>query len=84
MNRGSELFKHVPADQWNDWHWQIKNRIETIDELKKYINLTEEEEKGARLCLKSLRMAITPYYLSLIDPKNPDDPIRREAVPTAL
>lgn len=84
MNRGSELFKHVPAEQWNDWHWQIKNRIETIDELKKYINLTEEEEKGARLCLKSLRMAITPYYLSLIDPKNPDDPIRREAVPTAL
>ncbi|MDF2880755.1 MAG: lysine 2,3-aminomutase [Clostridiaceae bacterium] len=84
MNKGSELFKHVPKEQWNDWHWQIKNRIETIDELKKYINLTEEEEKGARQCVESLRMAITPYYLSLIDPRNPDDPIRREAVPTAL
>ena len=84
MNKGSGLFNNVPDEQWNDWHWQIKNRIETIDELKKYINLTEEEEKGARLCLKSLRMAITPYYLSLIDPKNPDDPIRKEAIPTAL
>lgn len=84
VNRRFELFKDVPDEQWNDWKWQIKNRIETVDELKKYIPLTEEEEEGARKCLQTLRMAITPYYLSLIDPGDPLDPIRKQAIPTSL
>jgi len=84
VNRRFELFKDVTDEQWNDWRWQVKNRIETVDELKKYIPLTEEEEEGARQTLKTLRMAITPYYLSLIDPNDPHDPIRKQAIPTAL
>lgn len=71
-----------PDQQWNDWHWQVKNRIETVDELKKYIKLTAEEEEGIRESLKTLRMAITPYYLTLIDPENPHCPIRKQAIPT--
>ena len=67
INKRHELFKDVTDEQWNDWKWQVRNRIETVDELKKYIPLTEEEEEGVKQCLKSLRMAITPYYLSLID-----------------
>ena len=59
-----------------------KNRIETVDELKKYIKLTAEEEEGIRESLKTLRMAITPYYLTLIDPENPHCPIRKQAIPT--
>lgn len=83
VNRRYELFKDVPDDSWNDWKWQLKNRIENVDELKKYLPLTPEEEEGARKCIEILRMAITPYYLSLIDPNDPDDPIRKQAVPTA-
>ena len=71
MSRRKELFPEVTDQQWNDWHWQVKNRIETVDELKKYIKLTAEEEEGIRESLKTLRMAITPYYLTLIDPENP-------------
>ena len=82
--RRYELFPNVTDDQWNDWRWQVKNRIETLDQLKKYIPLTKEEEDGAEKCLKTLRMAITPYYLSLIDPSNPNDPIRLQAIPTGL
>ena len=77
------LFKDVTEEQWNDWHWQVKNRVETLDDLKKYLNLTEQEEEGVRRTLGRLRMAITPYYLSLIDLDDPFDPIRRQAVPTA-
>lgn len=77
------LFKDVPLEKWNDWHWQVANRIETLEELKKYVELTTEEEDGVRRCLGTLRMAITPYYLSLIDPLDPHDPIRRQAIPTA-
>ena len=84
VNRRFELFKDVTDEQWNDWKWQVKNRIENVDQLKKYIPLTEEEEEGARKCVQTLRMAITPYYLSLIDPNDPNDPIRKQAIPTGL
>jgi lysine 2,3-aminomutase len=84
VNRRSELFKEATDEQWNDWQWQVKNRIETVDELKKYIPLTKDEEEGARQCLQTLRMAITPYYLSLIDINDPHDPIRKQAIPTGL
>lgn len=83
VNRRYELFKDVPDVSWNDWKWQLKNRIENVDELKKYLPLTPEEEEGARKCIEILRMAITPYFLSLIDPNDPNDPIRKQAVPTA-
>ncbi|MBR1804293.1 MAG: lysine 2,3-aminomutase [Muribaculaceae bacterium] len=82
VNRRKELFPNVTDEQWNDWHWQVRNRIETLDELKKYVNLTSEEEDGVKAALKTLRMAITPYYLSLIDPNNPNDPVRLQAIPT--
>ena len=82
VNRRAELFPNVTDEQWNDWKWQVKNRIETLEELNKYVNLTEEEQEGVRKSLQTLRMAITPYYLSLIDPNDPNDPVRRQAIPT--
>jgi len=78
------LFPEVTDEQWNDWKWQVKNRIETLEDLKKYVKLTAEEEEGVRKTLSTLRMAITPYYLSLIDPNDPHDPVRRQCIPTAL
>ncbi|GAD07658.1 L-lysine 2,3-aminomutase [Porphyromonas crevioricanis] len=82
-SRKQYYFPHVSEEDWNDWHWQVRNRIETLDELKKYVCLTPEEEDGVRESLKTLRMAITPYYLSLIDPEDPHDPVRKQAIPTA-
>ena len=82
-SRRKELFPNVTDEQWNDWKWQVKNRIETLDQLKKYIQLTPEEEDGVAKSLQTLRMAITPYYLSLINPDDPYCPIRRQAIPTA-
>jgi len=77
------LYKDVTPDQWNDWHWQLQNRITDVETLKQVINLTAEEEDGIRRCLETLRMAITPYYASLMDPDDPNCPIRRQAVPVA-
>ena len=82
-SRRKILFPEVTDAQWNDWKWQVKNRIETLDQLKKYITLTPEEEEGVRNALQTLRMAITPYYLSLINPDDPKDPVRRQCIPTA-
>lgn len=82
-SRRKQLFPNATDEQWNDWKWQVKNRVETLDELKKYIKLTIEEEEGVRNVLTTLRMAITPYYLSLINPDDPHDPVRRQCIPTA-
>ena len=76
------LFPNVSDDDWNDWRWQVKNRVETLDELKRYVNLTIEEEDGIKKSLSSFRMSITPYYLSLIDSENPHCPIKKQCVPT--
>ena len=81
-SRRNILFPDVTDEQWNDWKWQVKNRIETLEQLKSLIHLTEEEEQGVKESLKTLRMAITPYYISLIDPEDPHCPVRKQAIPT--
>ncbi|TCO78748.1 lysine 2,3-aminomutase [Marinisporobacter balticus] len=79
-----ELWKDITQDQWDDWHWQVRNRITTVEDLKKVINITDDEEEGIRESLKTLRMSITPYYASLMDPNDPECPVRKQAVPTIL
>ncbi|MCQ2281062.1 MAG: lysine 2,3-aminomutase [Bacteroidales bacterium] len=81
VNRRIELFPNVPDEQWNDWKWQVKNRIETYEQLSQYFTFAPEEAEGIKKALAKFRMAITPYYLSLIDPNDPYDPIRRQAIP---
>lgn len=82
MDTRNGLFSEVSSEQWNDWKWQARNRVETLEELKKYIDLTPDEEKGVQECLKTFRMAVTPYYLSLIDRNDPNDPVRKQVIPT--
>jgi lysine 2,3-aminomutase len=71
----------VTEEQWEDWRWQIANRISKIEELEQVIPLSEEEKSVLASSLNSLRMAITPYYASLMD-EDPRCPIRMRAVPT--
>jgi len=77
------LWAEVTEEQWFDWRWQVAHRITSLDQLKEVFDLTLEEEEGIVNCLKSLRMAITPYYATLIDPKDLNCPIRKQAVPTS-
>lgn len=82
-NRRMTMFPDVTDEQWNDWKWQVRNRIETLEDLKKYVNLSPKEEEGVKTTISTLRMGITPYYLSLIDPENPECPVRKQAIPTS-
>jgi len=75
------LYKDVNPLDWEDWHWQLKNRISTKDELAGIIKLTPEEEEGIKKASGRLSMAITPYWATLIDPEDPNCPLRRQAVP---
>ncbi len=77
------IWKDVSEAEWNDWHWQLRNRIMDLDTLQRVVNLTEQEREGVRHSLKFLRMAITPYYATLMDSENPKCPVRMQAIPTA-
>jgi lysine 2,3-aminomutase len=76
------LFNHVSNDDWNNWRWQFQNRITTVEELKKYIPLSVREKAQIKLVTKRYPLSITPYYLTLINLSNQNDPIRKQAVPS--
>ncbi|MCL2188779.1 MAG: lysine 2,3-aminomutase [Defluviitaleaceae bacterium] len=78
----NDIFKSIPAEQWNDWLWQERNIIKNVDELKKLIPISVAEEIAISDCLQKFRMTITPFYLSLIDPTQPNDPIRLQCIPS--
>jgi lysine 2,3-aminomutase len=75
------FFGHIPDSLWNDWKWHFRNRITTVEQLASYIPLTAEEQARLKLVTIKYPLAITPYYLSLIDPADPADPIRMQAAP---
>jgi lysine 2,3-aminomutase len=74
-------YADVPDEQWCNWRWQLSNRINTLEEFERVLPLTESERK-ALSSANLFRVDITPYYLSLINPDDPNDPIRKQVVPT--
>lgn len=75
-------WQDVPDQEWMDWRWQMANRLNNMDELGKVINLTESEKRA--LTTKGLfRVDITPYFASLIDPDDPNCPVRKQVIPTS-
>ena len=79
---GKGFWKDVSEENWNDWRWQLKNRITTVEQLEKYLpSLTPEERAGTILANSKLAMAIPPYFFNLIDPTDELCPIRRQVIP---
>ena len=76
------LFKDVTDEQWNDWHWQVANRLDSVEKIKQVVNLTAQEEEDITKVMDGFRVGITPYYASLMDPDDPQCPVRMQAVPT--
>jgi lysine 2,3-aminomutase len=84
FNHRHKSFEHVPDSDWNNWKWHFKNRITTIDELSKFIPLSIKEKAQLKLVTQRYPFAVTPYYLSQIDLNNPEDPIRKQSIPSIL
>ena len=66
---------------WDDYKWQLKNRVSTLADLESRLRLTDEERAGVLLAGTKLAMSITPHFFNLIDPDDPDCPIRRQVIP---
>jgi len=74
----------LPPENRDDWRWQLRHAVGTVDELARALPLTPEELEGARRAeSQGLPLRITPYYLSLVDPADPRCPIRLQCVPHA-
>jgi lysine 2,3-aminomutase len=84
----NQFHSHAPGHwagvsdaNWNDWRWQQRNRVTTLAGLEERLTLTSEERAGVLLAGNKLALAVTPHYFNLIEPENPNCPIRRQVVP---
>ena len=79
---GRGFWSDVPDSEWNDWHWQLKHRITSVEQFQRLMpSLTPEEYAGTALANQKLAMAITPYFFNLIDPADEMCPIRWQVIP---
>ncbi|MEC7906219.1 MAG: lysine 2,3-aminomutase, partial [Verrucomicrobiota bacterium] len=78
---GQGIWKDTPKSDWEDWTWQLRNRITSLEQLEPLIDLTEDEMKGCQHANKPLAVAITPYFFNLIDREDPECPIRKQVIP---
>jgi lysine 2,3-aminomutase len=76
-----KFYPQASINDWNNWKWQVRNRIRTTEDLERMINLTADERLSVDTRRTNLPIAITPYYLSLIDPDNPEQPLRKTHIP---
>ena len=83
ISKRAPIYQSIPDEQWNNWRWQLANRLNSVDDFEKVLKLTESERKALNT-QDLFRVDVTPYYVSLIDPIDPHDPIRRQIIPRAV
>lgn len=69
-------------DQWNDYRWQIRNRFTRIEDVADILGLSGEKTEQIKKVTGKYRFAISPYYLSVIDPDNPSCAIKKQSIPS--
>ena len=82
VSKRAPIYADVPDEKWNDWRWQLSHRLNTVEEIEKVLPLNDSERKALNTS-GLFRVDITPYFISLIDPDDPDDPIRKQVIPLA-
>ena len=76
------IFKEATPEAWADWRWQQRNALTTEAELSRVVRLSDEERRGLLLASGRFRVAVTPYYASLMDPDHPSCPVRMQSIPS--
>ena len=77
-------FPGISSKLWNDWRWQVTHRIRTFAQLETMISLSENERLAFTRAPTTLPLGITPYYMGLVSPDDPRQPIRRSVIPTVF
>ena len=82
LSKRAPAYANVPDEKWNDWRWQLSHRLNTVEEIEKVFPLDDSERKALQTS-GLFRVDITPYFISLIDPDDPNDPVRKQIIPRA-
>lgn len=77
----ARFYAEIEDREWNDWKWQLRNRIRDLASLERVLVLSDEERAMVASLGDRLPVGITPYYASLMDPTDPSEAIRRTLVP---
>jgi lysine 2,3-aminomutase len=82
--RRHPIWQQIPDHQWDDWRWQSQNAIRSVRQLRDLLPFAPEELEAIGALEGEYKLAIPPYYFSLIDPDDPVDPIRLQSVTSPL
>src|SRR5438874_1163417 len=83
-SRRHPLWRSIPDRQWDDWRWQSQNAIRSVRQLRNLLRFSPAELEAIGALEAEYKLAIPPYYFSLINPNDPSDPIRLQSVPSPL
>jgi lysine 2,3-aminomutase len=75
------FFPDSSAAEWNDWHWQLRHRVRSLEQLGTILELSMDEMTAVLSHRGTLPLAVTPYYAGLLDPTDCRQPLRRTVVP---
>ena len=62
------------------WVAQLQEEVNTLERLKKFIHVTPDEEDA--IATMKTKWGTTPYFASLMDPDDPNCPIRKQVIPS--
>ena len=82
FGRGYWEKENIDDSKWNNFRWQLQNRVTNLSQLENHLNLSNKERNGVILSGNKLSLSITPHFFNLIEANNPDCPIRKQVIPT--
>ena len=82
FGRGYWEKENIDDSKWNNFRWQLQNRVTNLSQLENHLNLSNKERNGVILSGNKLSLSITPHFFNLIEANNPDCPIRKLVIPT--
>ena len=82
FGRGYWEKENIDDSKWNNFRWQLQNRVTNLSQLENHLNLSNKERNGVILSGNNLSLSITPHFFNLIEANNPDCPIRKQVIPT--
>ena len=80
ISKRAAVYADVPDEKWNDWRWQLSHRLNSVEEIEKVLPLSESERKALQTS-GLFRVDVTPYFISLVNPDDPNDPVRKQIIP---
>lgn len=83
MRKRSEIniWRDIPDKDWDNWKWQLKNKVKDVETLSEIINLNKKKRYEISEILQKMRMEISPYFSLLLDPDDEECPVRKQVIP---